>query len=93
LTEFDIKIPNLDSAPQNQCCFRQIANRFNNLAKEVSFAGRANKLLFEILEEVTTQPRGQRTLIEGLKTRDGKEILLGFESNKLRPLRSVFKTK
>lgn len=73
--------------------FRQIANRFNRLAKEVSFAGRVNKLLFEILEEDSTQPRGQRTLIEGLKTTDGKEILIGFESNKLRPLRSVLKIK
>lgn len=73
--------------------FRQIANRFNNLSKEVSFAGRVNKLLFEILEEDTTQPKGQRTLIEGLKTKEGKEILLGFESNKLRPLRSVLKIK
>ena len=73
--------------------FRLMADRFNRLAKDVSFAGRANKLLFEILEEDTTQPKGQRTLLEGLKTKDGKEILVGFESNKLRPLRTVLKTK
>jgi hypothetical protein len=73
--------------------FRQIANCFNHLAKEVIFAGRANKLLFEILEENTSQPRGQRTLIEGLKTKDGKEILLDFESNKLRPLHKALKIK
>jgi hypothetical protein len=73
--------------------YRQIANRFNRLAKDVSFAGRANKLLFEILEEDTTHPKGQRTQLEGLKTTDGKEILVGFESNKLRPLRAVLKTK
>ena len=73
--------------------FRLMADRFNRLAKDVSFAGRANKLLFEILEEDTTQPKGQRTLLEGLKTKDGKEILVGFESNKLRPLRTVLKSK
>lgn len=73
--------------------FRQIANRFNNLSKELSYAGRVNKLLFEILEEDTTQPRGQRTLVEGLKTKDGKKNLVGFESNKLRPLSKVLKIK
>jgi hypothetical protein len=73
--------------------FRFIANRFNRLAKDVSFAGRTNKMLFEILEEDTTQPKGQRTLLEGLKTKEGKQILIGFESNKLRPLRAVLKIK
>jgi hypothetical protein len=73
--------------------FRFIANRFNRLAKDVSFAGRTNKMLFEILEEDTTQLKGQRTLLEGLKTKDGKQILIGFESNKLRPLRAVLKVK
>jgi hypothetical protein len=73
--------------------FRQIAQDFNKLSKEVSFAGRVNKLLFEILEEDSTQPRGHRTLLEGLKTSEGKELLLGFESNKLRPLPKVLKIK
>lgn len=73
--------------------FRQLAVRFNNLAKDGSVAGRANKLLFEILQEDTTQPQGKRTLAEGLKTSDGKEYLLFFESNKLRPLRKVLKVK
>jgi hypothetical protein len=71
--------------------FRQLAVRFNKLAKDGSVAGRANKLLFEILQEDTTQPQGQRTLTEGLKTSDGKELLLFFESNKLRPLPQVLK--
>lgn len=69
--------------------FRQLASRFNHLAKDGSFAGRVNKLLFEILEEDTTQPQGKRTLTEGLKTEEGKKALWGFESNKLRPLRKV----
>jgi hypothetical protein len=31
--------------------FRQLAARFNSLAKDGSVAGRTNKLLFEILKE------------------------------------------
>lgn len=73
--------------------FRQLAARFNSLAKDGSVAGRTNKLLFEILQEDTTQPQGKRTLTEGLKTSAGKEYLLFFESNKLRPLRKVLKIK
>lgn len=73
--------------------FRQLAARFNNLAKDGSVAGRANKLLFEILQEDTTQPLGLRALAVGLKTNDGRELLLFFESNKLRPLRQVLKIK
>jgi hypothetical protein len=73
--------------------FRQLAVRFNDVAKDGSVAGRANKLLFEILEEDTTQPQGKRTLAEGLKTKDGKEFLLFFESNKLRPLQQVLKIR
>ncbi|EIA07093.1 hypothetical protein [Flavobacterium frigoris] len=71
--------------------FRQLAGRFNILAKDGSVAGRTNKLLFEILQEDITQPQGKRTLIEGLKTREGKQCLLRFESNKLRPLDKVLK--
>jgi hypothetical protein len=71
--------------------FRQLALNFNQRAKDGSVAGRANKLLFEILQEDATQPQGKRTLIEGLKTSDGKEALLFFESNKIRPLKKVLK--
>lgn len=73
--------------------FRQIVAKFNNLAKDGSFAGRANKLLFDILKEDTTQQVGKRTLSGGLKTEEGKTHLLFFESNKLRPLRQVLKIK
>jgi hypothetical protein len=71
--------------------FRQLAFNFNQRAKDGSVAGRANKLLFEILQEDATQPQGKRTLTEGLKTSDGKEALLFFESNKIRPLKKVLK--
>ena len=73
--------------------FRQLASRFNSQAKDGSVAGRTNKLLFEILQEDTTHPQGERTLTAGLKTSDGKEALLLFESNKLRPLAHVLKIK
>lgn len=73
--------------------FRQLTAHFNILAKDGSFAGRVNKLLFEILQEDTSQPIGKRTLAEGLKTNTGKEALLFFESNKLRPLRHVLKVQ
>ncbi|WPR71623.1 hypothetical protein SLW70_00420 [Flavobacterium sp. NG2] len=72
--------------------FRLLAARFNNIAKDGSFAGRVNKLLLEILEEDLTESKGKRTLDKVLKTKDGKEALLLFESNKLRPLRQVLKT-
>ncbi|MFV8271545.1 hypothetical protein ACNQGP_16640 [Flavobacterium sp. GT2N3] len=73
--------------------FRQLAERFNSLAKDGSVAGRTNKLLLEILQEDATNPQGKRTLTEGLKTSEGRECLLLFESNKLRPLRKVLKIK
>jgi len=73
--------------------FRQLAARFNILAKDGSVAGRTNKLLFEILQEDTTKPQGKRTLAEGLKTTNGKDFLLLFESNKLRPLNEILKIK
>lgn len=72
--------------------FRQLASRFNRLAKEGSFAGRANKLLLEILQEDTSQPQGKRTLQQGMQAPDSKELLLYFESNKYRPLKQVLKT-
>lgn len=46
--------------------FRQLAKPLFDRAKEVSFAGRVNQLLFEILEEDTLNPKGKRTLEQGL---------------------------
>jgi hypothetical protein len=73
--------------------FRVLAVHFNRNAKDGSFAGRVNKLLFEILQEDTQNELGSRLFKEGIKTRFGQELLLGFESNKLRPLTQVLKNK
>jgi hypothetical protein len=73
--------------------FRQLAVQFNKLAKEGSFAGRATRLLFEILQEDQNNERGKRTISNGLKTQEGMENLILFESNKLRPLRQVLALK
>jgi len=72
--------------------FRLLAVELYKKSKDVSFAGRANKILFEILEEDTTNPKGTRTLEEGMKSPFLHEILLGFEGNKQKPLAKVLKT-
>lgn len=73
--------------------FRQLAVEFYKNSKEVSFAGRANKILLEILEEDTLNPKGLRTLDEGMQSPFLNEILIGFEGNKLRPLSKTLQTK
>lgn len=73
--------------------FRQLVQRFNNLAKDGSFAGRVNKLLFDILKNDLTQVVGKRTVSEGIKTKEGRANFLLFESNKLRPLHQILKIK
>lgn len=73
--------------------FRLLVKPFYDQAKEGSFAGRTNKLLFEILEEDTNNTRGNRKLENGLKTTEGKELLLNFEANKTRPLHKTCKRK
>jgi uncharacterized protein (DUF427 family) len=70
--------------------FRLLAVQFNKHAKDGSFAGRANKLLLEILQEDQKNELGSRLFTEGIKTKFGQEFLIGFESNKLRPLSKVF---
>jgi hypothetical protein len=70
--------------------FRLLVAKFNKNAKDGSFAGRANKLLLEILQEDQTNELGSRLLTEGIKTNFGQEFLIGFESNKLRPISKVF---
>lgn len=72
--------------------FRQLAVQFNRLAKDGSFAGRANKILLEILQEDETKPQGKRSFITALKNNVNiEEIFLNFESNKLRPLSNILK--
>jgi hypothetical protein len=73
--------------------FRFLANQFNQRAKDVSTAGRANKLLFEILEEDNLNERGERTVENGLNTTTGVNLLIGFEGNKLKPLYQTLKIK
>ncbi len=72
--------------------FRQLAVQFYRNSKDVSFAGRANQILLEILDEDTLNPKGQRTLEEGLKSPFLNEILVGFEGNKQRPLSKILLT-
>jgi hypothetical protein len=70
--------------------FRLLVAEFNKQAKDGSFAGRVNKLLLEILQEDPINQLGSRLFSEGIKTSFGQELLLNFESNKLRPLSKVF---
>lgn len=77
------------SCSKKSCVFRQLAKPLYDKAKDVSFAGRVNQLLFEILEEDVHHPRGERSLSNGLLTKDGVSFLLHFEGNKLRPLDKV----
>lgn len=81
------------SCSQKSKVFRLLAKQFYDKAKEVSFAGRVNKLLFEILKEDTTNKIGERKVENGLQIQELDELLLHFEGNKLRPLKKVLKKK
>lgn len=72
--------------------FRQIAVRFNNRAKDSSFPGRANKLMLDVLNEDFDNAHGERTVEKGMESADARSYYIGFEGNKLRPLKSVLKT-
>lgn len=72
--------------------FRQMAAQLFKKAKDGSFAGRTIKLLSEIVEEDNNNPKGFRTLDEGLKSKHIPEILIGFEGNKNCPLCQTLKT-
>ena len=69
--------------------FRRLTQAFNNNAKDGSYAGRANALFLNIVKEDQNNERGNRLVTEGIKSKYGREHLLGFESNKLRPLPKV----
>lgn len=79
------------SCSKKSIVFRSLAKEFYNKAKEVSFAGRVNKLLFEIVEEDDQNEIGSRKLENGLQKKESNEILIHFEGNKLRPLQQVLK--
>ncbi|WP_348823520.1 hypothetical protein [Flavobacterium aestuarii] len=72
--------------------FRLLAVQFYKKSKDVSFAGRANKIILEILKEDNLNPKGQRTLEEGMKSPFLSEILIGFEGNKNRSLTRTLQT-
>ncbi len=72
--------------------FRSLVHDFNEKAKDQSYAGRAIKLLLEIIKEDTIHPAGQRTLAEAMKDYEVTSYLEGFEGNKLRPLSKVLLT-
>lgn len=72
--------------------FRMIAHYFNNRAKDGSFAGRANKLMLDIIQEDTSKPQGERTFEKGIENPETRSYFTGFEGNKLRSLNKVLKT-
>ena len=72
--------------------FRRLVHDFNEKAKDQSYAGRAIKLLLEIIKEDIVNPAGQRTLAEAMKDHEVACYLEGFEGNKLRPLSKVLLT-
>ncbi len=80
------------SAVKKAQSFRMIAHYFYNRAKDGSFAGRANKLMLEVLQEDLTNPSGARTFENGMLAPDSTGYFIGFEGNKIRPLRQVLKT-
>ncbi len=73
--------------------FRMLVKPFFDKAKEVSFAGRVNKLLFDIVKNDTKNELGSRTLVNGINAENGVEELIGFEANKLRPIEKILKRK
>lgn len=79
-------------AAKKSVVFRQLAEQFYKQSKDVSFVGRANKIMLEILEEDLLNHRGQRTFEQGIQSPFLHEILVGFEGNKNRPLPTVLKT-
>jgi hypothetical protein len=79
-------------AVQKAKIFRMIAHSFNNRAKDGSFAGRANKLMLEIIQEDCSNPSGERTFESGILGADARSYFIGFEGNKTRPLNKVLKT-
>lgn len=81
------------SCVQKAKTFRLLVKPFFDAAKEGSFAGRVNKMLFEILKEDSNNELGKRTLEAGLKTKEGVELLEEFEANKTRPLILTLKRK
>lgn len=77
---------------QKSKIFRQSLVQWFQKLKDMSFAGRVNKILLEVLEEDHINPKGHRTLEEGVKLPFLNEIFIGFEGNKKKPLSKVLLT-
>jgi len=73
--------------------FRFVAHYFNNRAKDGSFAGRSNRLMLDVMNEDITSLHGERTVEIGMQSEDAKDYFIGFEGNKIRPLKKVLTTK
>jgi len=73
--------------------FRKLAHYFNERAKDGSFSGRSNRLMLDVVSEDQTNPIGLRTVEKGMESEDAKDYFIGFEGNKVRPLKKVLKTK
>ncbi|GGD30156.1 hypothetical protein [Flavobacterium orientale] len=73
--------------------FRRLFHPFFERAKDGAFAGRVNKLLLEILTEDQTNPIGNRTITEGLKTQYGRDLIVNFQGNRLKPLSEIMPEK
>ncbi|MDP2159368.1 MAG: hypothetical protein Q8K02_02710 [Flavobacterium sp.] len=73
--------------------FRRLFHPFFERAKDGAFAGRVNKLLLEIITEDQTNPHGSRTIAQGLKTNYGRELIINFQGNRLKPLQEVLSKK
>lgn len=69
--------------------FRMLVRVLNEKAKDLTYAGRSNQLLLEIIKEDTLHENGERTLVQGIQEEDVASYLLGFEGNKHRPLGKV----
>jgi len=69
--------------------FRMLVRVLNEKAKDLTYAGRSNQLLLEIIKEDTLHENGQRTLVQGIQEEEVASYLLGFEGNKHRPLGKV----
>lgn len=73
--------------------FRRITLAFNKNAKDGSYVGRANAVFLHMVKEDHKNAYGSRLVTEGIKSKYGQKFLLGFESNKLRPLSLVLPSK
>lgn len=61
-------------------------------AKRWEFCGRTIKLISDVLQEDTTQPKGHKKIETAYQSEAVPELIIGFEGNRNRPLHQVLKT-